>query len=225
MKKWSLCINLQGAMQSWGTESKLSFRSTSLNPSRSGVTGIIASALGIERDDEIALNELNKLRFASLQLNKQIKSVEKDYHTILNVPKLSGGIKETELSTRIYLADWHFLALFEGEKEFLEKIKHALEDPRWHVYLGRKSFPPASPFIYGNALKEGCFEDILSQNGEYQLYKEMINTEKTENLCKKIEYDIPFSFADRKFNQRSYYEDWVDIANIQDSIFPVKGEI
>ena len=172
-----------------------------------------------------APSELNKLRFATIHAGKKIKSVEKDFHTIQNIPKSSGGMKDTELSLRYYLADWHFIALIEGEKEFLEKIKHALEYPHWHVYLGRKSFPPAAPFIFGNALKEGNFEELLPQGGDYQCYKEIKNKEDVSNLCKKTEYDIPFSFAERKFNQRSFYEDWVDISKIEDTIFPIRGEM
>lgn len=225
MKKWSLCINLQGAMQSWGNESKLSFRSTSLMPTRSGVTGIIASALGLEREDEKSLFELNQLRLATVSLDKKIRPIERDYHTILNVPKASGGIKDTELSLRLYLADWQFLALIEGEKEFLEKIQIALQYPKWLTFLGRKSFPPAAPFIYGNALKEGQLEHILPQDGEFQCYKEALPSDETKNLNKKIEFDMPVSFSERKFKQRSFYEDWVDIKYIKDTIFPAQGEI
>ncbi len=221
MKHWSLCINLQGPMQAWGVESKLSLKNTSLAPSKSGVIGIIASSLGIKRDETDKINTLSQLKFATICLTKKSKFIFKDYQTIANVSNCKGGIrKERELSERNYLSNWHFLALFEGEKELLEKIEYALKYPKWHVYLGRKCCPPACPFIFRNALKNKSINELLNIQGLYQCYKEENQEEKVLNS--KSEDDQIISFKDRIFRKRTYYEDYIDINLVEDAIYKIK---
>ena len=45
----TLLLRLVGPMQSWGTQSRYSIRDTNLEPSKSGVIGLIYSALGKKR--------------------------------------------------------------------------------------------------------------------------------------------------------------------------------
>ena len=49
-----LLLRLCGPMQSWGVQSRFSVRDTGLEPSKSGVVGLLAAALGRPRDAEIA---------------------------------------------------------------------------------------------------------------------------------------------------------------------------
>ena len=46
-----LLLRLAGQMQSWGTQSRFSNRDTDLEPSKSGVIGLLCAAMGIPRDD------------------------------------------------------------------------------------------------------------------------------------------------------------------------------
>ena len=59
----TLLLRLAGPMQSWGTDSKFDVRRTGREPSKSGVIGLVAAALGIARQDRQALQTLNGLRF------------------------------------------------------------------------------------------------------------------------------------------------------------------
>ena len=59
----TLLLRLAGPMQSWGTDSKFDVRRTGREPSKSGVIGLVAAALGIARQDRQALQTLNDLRF------------------------------------------------------------------------------------------------------------------------------------------------------------------
>ena len=45
-----LLLRLCGPMQSWGVQSRFSVRDTGLEPSKSGVVGLLAAALGRPRD-------------------------------------------------------------------------------------------------------------------------------------------------------------------------------
>ena len=67
----TLLLRLAGPLQSWGTDSKFEVRRTENEPSKSGVIGLVAAALGIRRNEEIS--ELNSLRmeFGWTKLLKQ----------------------------------------------------------------------------------------------------------------------------------------------------------
>ena len=53
-----LLLRLAGPMQSWGVESRFTVRDTGLEPSKSGVVGLLCAALGRRRDADIADNEI-----------------------------------------------------------------------------------------------------------------------------------------------------------------------
>ena len=45
----TLLLRLQGPMQSWGTTSRFDERDTQLEPSKSGVLGLVCAAIGRDR--------------------------------------------------------------------------------------------------------------------------------------------------------------------------------
>ena len=60
----TLLLRLAAPLQSWGLESKFDTRQTGREPTKSGIVGLLACALGIARDDQAALAELNALAIA-----------------------------------------------------------------------------------------------------------------------------------------------------------------
>src|SRR5512136_490986 len=103
----TLLLRLVGPMQSWGMQSNFTHRDTGLEPSKSGVIGLICAALGKPRDEnhpdnarKPSLDELAKLRMG-VRVDRE-GLVQCDYHTANNVMKAGGkpfaGLKETELS-------------------------------------------------------------------------------------------------------------------------------
>lgn len=48
-----LILRLDGPMQAWGTHTLEDFRPSNVYPTRSGLLGLLAACLGIERSDHI----------------------------------------------------------------------------------------------------------------------------------------------------------------------------
>ena len=60
----TLLLRLAGPMQSWGTTSRFDQRDTGKEPSKSGVIGLLAAAMGIDRENWTGLQPLARLRMA-----------------------------------------------------------------------------------------------------------------------------------------------------------------
>ena len=146
-----LLLRLAGPMQAWGGKSRFTVRATELAPTKSGVIGMLASAVGRRRTDPI--EDLLALRFGVRK--DQPGSVIRDFHTA--VP--TDGRKPMPLSNRYYLADAVFLAGIEGDRALLEGIDEALRHPAFPLYLGRRSCPPTLPVSLG--LREAALLDAL----------------------------------------------------------------
>ena len=157
-----LLLRLAGPMQSWGTQSRFTMRDTGLEPSKSGVIGLLCAALGRSRDE--SLDDL-----ATLRMGVRVDfpgALKVDYHTAgggklpdggkYGVRKASGAAGGTVLSNRYYLADADFLVVLQGDDEdLLRRLQAALKEPKWQVYLGRKSFVPGAPVYVPDGLRPG----------------------------------------------------------------------
>src|SRR5208283_2935738 len=102
-----LLLRLAGPMQSWGTQSRFSHRDTGLEPSRSGVIGLLCAALGRPRDH--SLGDFLPLKMA-VRADREGRLM-RDYHTAQNVRRAdtTKTPQDTVLSERFYLADAVFL--------------------------------------------------------------------------------------------------------------------
>lgn len=149
----TLLIRLSAPMQSWGTQSRFTVRDTGLEPSKSGVLGLLCAALGIDREDDASLQPLTGLRMG-VRVDRE-GLLRMDYHTAKDVRMANGKIKDTELSNRYYLANAVFLVGLESEDlALLERIQAALEKPTWALFLGRKAFVPGEPIPLGDGLRK-----------------------------------------------------------------------
>jgi CRISPR system Cascade subunit CasD len=154
-----LLMRLAGPMQSWGTRSRFSNRDTGLEPSRSGVIGLLCAALGRPRD--APLDDFRPLKMA-VRVDREGRLM-RDYHTVQNVRRAdpTKGTQETVLSERFYLADADFLVGLEGDLDFVKWLNAALHQPVWTLFLGRKSFVPSLPVSEG--IHEDASLEILRQ--------------------------------------------------------------
>ena len=137
-----LLMRLAGPMQSWGTQSRFPQRDTGLEPSKSGIIGLICAALGRPRWESV--EDLAALRMG-VRVDHEGRT-DSDFQTTLDVIKASGGKPppgEAVTSPRFYLTDADFLVGLESDDlNLLEEIDAALGNPYWALFLGRKAFPP-----------------------------------------------------------------------------------
>ncbi|WP_018719691.1 type I-E CRISPR-associated protein Cas5/CasD [Arhodomonas aquaeolei] len=156
-----LVFQLYGPLASWGEPATGEVRRSSGHPGRSAIIGLLAAALGITRDDE---SQLAALRDGVIVAVKQLSPgvMIQDYHTA-QVPgqdrkawrmtrrdELSARSDRlhTILSTREYRCDGYWQVAVRtaaGCPWTLEAMVNALRRPRFPLYLGRKSCPPAAP--------------------------------------------------------------------------------
>jgi len=151
-----LLLRLAGPMQSWGVQSRFTVRDTGLEPSKSGVVGLLCAALGRRRDEPV--DDLAGLRMG-VRVDQE-GTVARDYHTAGKggILKASGKVEKKNLvvSNRYYLADARFLVGLEsGDLALLRRLHDALRDPHWPLYLGRKAFVPGEPVWLADGLCEG----------------------------------------------------------------------
>jgi CRISPR system Cascade subunit CasD len=157
----TLLLRLQGPLQSWGTSSRFDERDTQLEPSKSGVIGLVCAALGRDRGDSVA--DLAALRMG-VRVDREGAPM-RDYQTATGV-LVAGGAKpdaeRTVVSPRFYLADAVFLAGLEGtDIGLLRRLHQALRQPVWPLSLGRKSFVPSSPVYLPDGLVEQPLQAAL----------------------------------------------------------------
>ncbi|MDO4791380.1 MAG: type I-E CRISPR-associated protein Cas5/CasD [Buchananella hordeovulneris] len=136
----TLLLRLAGPLQSWGVKSRFTVRGTELAPTKSGIIGMLAAALGRRRTDP--LEDLLQLRFGVRK--DQPGRILRDFHTAHD---RKGG--SMPLSERYYLSDAAFLAGIEGEEELLHGLDEAVRSPQFPLYLGRRSCPPSLPISLG----------------------------------------------------------------------------
>ena len=188
----TVVMTLAAPMQSWGSRSRFFFRDTETEPTKSGVIGLVASALGYEREAD--LSALSDLIFG-VRVDKEGK-VQKDYHTVEGVYKASGGVNTgSKITERFYLSDAFFTAAFEGDEVFLKEIAAALKNPRRVLYFGRKSFVPSRLLISDDSLSSKGLEDALMEYPLYEGAEEKIRfVVDSKTPTTDLRNDVPVNF-------------------------------
>lgn len=198
----TLLLRLQGPMQSWGSTSRFDERDTQLEPSKSGVLGLICAALG--RDRSKPVDDLAALSMG-VRVDREGTPV-RDYQTATGIVMAKGQVDmgRTVVSPRYYLSDAVFLVGLEGNTDLLTRIHRALRYPHWPLCLGRKGCPPSPP-VY---LKEGWQEsDLISALKAYPGLVEGADRRSRRLLIEAqegaVRLDQPVApFAERRFGPR-----------------------
>ncbi|MER5904353.1 type I-E CRISPR-associated protein Cas5/CasD [Streptomyces mirabilis] len=182
-----LLLRLSGPLQSWGERSHFNERDTARFPTRSGVIGLLAAALGRRRGADI--DDLARL---SLTVRADRPGVLlRDLHTVggglpakATVTTAEGkkrsGDTTTLLTHRTYLADAAFtiaLTAAPGDSGLLTRTATALSSPQWPPYLGRRSCPPEGPLLLGR------FDDAL-----HHLVRLPISAPRPQHGSQEIEF-------------------------------------
>ena len=207
-----LALLLDGPMQSWGHASRFERRTTALHPTRSGVIGLIAAAVGIDKhtaDETAQLSRFTSLNVTTLTLPRRNRRAQEllmqrleDYHTVTGIRRASG--KEDEDATvqtyRHYLLDARFGVLLEGPSALLDSIAAALRNPKWGVWLGRKCCLPASPLLVAPPGARAVVWSALLQRAGYsgteteEQFDRILEVAATDSGADMIE-DTPIAFG------------------------------
>ncbi|WP_100158468.1 type I-E CRISPR-associated protein Cas5/CasD [Proteus columbae] len=156
-----LVFRLYGSLASWGLPAVGGDRQTGLAPSRSAILGFLGAALGIKREDE---QKLVQLQQSILIATKQIvpSTLLRDFHTA-QVPSTRKNVihstrrselaerdLNTVLSSRDYRCDAIWIVaikLTEIPRYTLKQLQDALLKPVYILSLGRKSCPLSLPMM------------------------------------------------------------------------------
>ena len=230
MSTGCLALHLTGPLQSWGLASRSVRRDTGLEPSKSGVIGLLAAALGLRRDDPI--DDLARLRM-TVRVDREGEIME-DYQTVgvgySDDPVWPGGGLWTAKgqrkfgrfgqleSFRLHLADAAFLVLFEGDLATLEKCFRALRSPEYQLALGRRACPPAQPIApwapaavdAGEVLKRYPRIRSGTTAGPLRVLRELTAAEVEQ--ADELRPDQPLGFlVERRFGPRPIRHDVVRV--------------
>lgn len=211
-----LLLRLAGPMQSWGSSSRFARRGTEIAPTKSGVLGMLAAAKGIRRTEPIT--ELLGLEFG-VRLD-QPGQIIRDFQTARSLD----GRASAPLTYRFYLSDATFLAAISGEQGLLHDLDEALRRPRYPLYLGRRSCPPAGPVSLG--VHDGTLDEALDswpwlaperhrRRAAHTVRLEILRDARPGEPSSETVPDEPVSFdpAHRQHTWRSVLRRHVDVTN------------
>jgi len=211
-----LLLRLVGPMQSWGITSRFGERDTGKEPSKSGVIGLLAAALGIDRSDWSTLEPLTHLRMGVRHDRPGV--LRYDYQTAQDIISADGRtIHGTATSARYFLADAAFLVGLEsGNRGLLERAHRALRNPHWPLALGRKSYVPSEPIWIPDGLREGDLESVLRTapllSDRNQRASQLLISLESHDGSGSMRMDQPTSsFSERRFSSRFVRSEWVSL--------------
>lgn len=216
----TLLLRLAGPMQSWGTTSRFDQRDTGKEPSKSGVIGLLAAALGIDREQWS--DDLQALAALTMGVRHDRPGVPKrDYQTAQNIISADRSkVHETAVTTRDYLADAVFLVGLEGpDRALLERAHAALRNPVWPLALGRKSYVPSEPLWLQGGVVEASLLPALAgwpwlatlHRGDARPKRLLVSLESSDGSG-ALRMDQPLSsFAERRFGARHVRSEWVEL--------------
>lgn len=167
----SLVLRLAGPLQSWGVRSQFNRRETGVEPSKSGVIGLLAAAQGRRRQEPIK----DLLGLILGVRTDQPGSLLRDYHTVSDYrghPLPNAEVdargrqkratapgqakhKYTHVTERFYLEDAVFVAAVGGPADLLGALRQAVRRPAFPLALGRRTCVPIQPVLLEPAATQG----------------------------------------------------------------------
>jgi CRISPR system Cascade subunit CasD len=189
---------------------------TEREPTKSGVIGLVAAAMGRRRTDKI--DDLLQLKFG-VRIDQRGRLV-RDFHAAHTFDN-----KQSFISNRYYLSDAIFVVGLESEDdELLRSIESALEHPAFPLSFGRRSCPPCGKMVLGINQGTGLMDALKDiEHTEWQASKwyrdkqpKFVSLEiiadsdvMPENNATITRRDVPISFdqTNRKYGFRSITSD------------------
>lgn len=192
----TLLLRLAAPLQSWGAEAPFNIRQTESLPTKSGVIGLAAAALGRRRDEPVL--DLAALRYGVRIVRPGVLLC--DYHTVSRTPSPRPSQNQTDYVTRrYYLSDAVFIAGLESsDATFLQELERALHTPAFPLFLGRRCCPPTLPLSLGispegleEALMDADCPETAKTSGDAHLRVDAPVVTSSTALLR----DLPLSFS------------------------------
>lgn len=158
-----LIFQLQAPLSAWGETAVGEYRPSANYPSESALIGLLAAALGVERSDEDQHQALRaELSFAigvqsagrllrdyqTAQVPGRVSLKNRPHRTRRDELNMSKEELNTILSTRDYRQDAACLVAVQTKTDAsfsLVDLALAIQQPKFVLYLGRKTCPPSLP--------------------------------------------------------------------------------
>lgn len=221
----TLLLRCVAPLQAWDTQSNFGVRTTGREPSKSGVIGLLCAALGRPRTEPV--DDLAALRMG-VRVDQE-GHILRDWHTagVDGYLKAGGSVERKNVitSTRYYLTDAAFLVgLQSDDSTLLQQLHNALNHPRWMLFLGRKSCPPAAPPYLPDGLREGDLRSALISypwlSHSQRRYKELRNTnpqglrlvleDSVEGHQVRQDHPLSYTKGNRQFTSRRTITTWIN---------------
>jgi len=187
-----IVARLYGPVASWGEIATGDLRLTNTYPTKSALMGIIASSLGVPREDAEKQEALTSGYTFGIKVLRT-GSLLQDFHTIQVPPNPKYAYRSrkdelglntskklsTKITLREYMCDALCLVAIKALPHApysLEHIKYHLLHPKYHLFLGRKSCTLAAPLDpaildcinFEQALDTYAVKPLLPDNTEEQ---------------------------------------------------------
>ena len=203
----TLLLRFAAPLQAWGTNSKYDIRKTDREPSKSGVVGFLAAALGRKRNEP--LDDLNQLRLG-VRVDQE-GSILQDFH-------MFHAEKSSYVTRRYYLSDAVFVVGLESQdEEFLNQLEYAVRHPAYPLFLGRRSCPPCGKIVLGVRSKldlEEALREESWQASEWKMRKERaaevhlrLVLESSDGRVVRQDYPVSFNPKKRLYEYRGIREE------------------
>ncbi len=246
-----LVFRLYGPMASWGEIAVGEARHSGSYPGKSAICGLLGAALGLNREDEVAHRSLAKDYLQAVKVLR-LGHLLKDYHTA-QAPDSVGKFRYrtrrdelvlgkerlgTVLSTREYRNDAHAVVAVQPQdnaRYTLVQLQQALLEPKFHLYLGRKSCPlsvpldpvlcraenfqqvldgyPLKPLLFGSQDWQGDGRWIKDDDlvlyyweGSVEHFSSGGSTFAQERIQELVRHDAPLSRQRWQFQPRREYQ-------------------
>jgi len=215
-----LILRLDGPMQAWGTHTFEDFRPSNLYPTRSGLLGLLAACLGIERADHAEQSRLASSVEFSVRVDSAVERLDRnnpvaksgvklpDFHTVMGARKVDGSVnKFPVVSRREYLFDAAFTVAVgerEGASYTLDQLAAALRRPCYTPTLGRRACPLTLPLLDGVPVEaDDALAALRQTSGDGELIYSEIEGEP-KGLPLRLR-DVPLHGRHRQFGTRVVY--------------------
>ena len=228
----TVLIKLAAPLQSWGVDGHFVERRTRYQPTKSGLVGLLAAALGKSRTEDIS--DLAMLAYGVR--TDQPGHYEQDFQTAHKMElnshgQMVFGSKKSDalpVSKRYYLSDAVFVAGIQADDDMLATLADALLHPAFPLFLGRRSCPPACKLLMdvheGVDLMQALestpwqasqwYRRTQEKQVELEVMRDKLPNEDGADNQENV-HDVPLSFSQekREYSWRSAVHEYIVVEN------------